>query len=113
MTIQLTQVKATKIIEFCKELLKQSYITILLFLQLIGKLVASESGVEYAPLYYKPLEKEKEFNLKLKRGKYNAFTKLNDNIKLAIHWWVDNLESAYKKVSHGNPLLMIHCDASL
>ena len=46
MTIRLTQVKATKIIDFCKELLTQSYITILLFSQLIGKLVASEPGVE-------------------------------------------------------------------
>lgn len=39
-------------------------ITIRKFAQLIGKLVASEPGVSYAPLYYKTLEIEKDKALK-------------------------------------------------
>ncbi|XP_060602200.1 uncharacterized protein LOC132755347 [Ruditapes philippinarum] len=30
-----------------------------------------------------------------------------------IQWWVDNLEFSVKKVSHGNPTIVVHTDASL
>ena len=45
---------------------KRSHITIRGFSRLIGKLVATEPGVDYAQLKYKPLERIKEKHLKLK-----------------------------------------------
>ena len=113
MTVRLTQTKVDDIITMCLQIIGQQNITITLFSQLIGKLVASEPGVDYAPLYYKPLEKQKETNLKHKRGKYNAFMKVTDRIKSDITWWIDNLANSCKHLAYGNPSLVIHADASL
>lgn len=46
----------------------KSRCTIGKFAQLIGKMVTSEPGVEYAPLFYKPLEKMKEKDIKYNTG---------------------------------------------
>ena len=52
MTIRLTDRKMTDIVQQGKSILSKGCITIRDFAQLIGKLVASEPGVAYAPLYY-------------------------------------------------------------
>lgn len=113
MTVRLTQQKIHSIADHCKEIMQKKFVTIAEFAQLVGKLVAAEPGVEYAPLYYKPLEREKDRNLKLKHGNYNSFMKLTASIKQDIQWWVDNLQTSFRKVSHENPSLVLHTDASL
>jgi hypothetical protein len=45
-------------------MLKNREITIREFAQIVGKLVAAEPGVEYAPIYIKSLEIEKDRKLK-------------------------------------------------
>lgn len=57
--------KCKAVIELCQEILNQKGVTIRKYAKLIGKLVAAEPGIEYAPLYYKPLEKLKEEQLKI------------------------------------------------
>ena len=60
MTVRLTSRKAKDIVSQCSIILKKRNITIREFAQIIGKLVATEAGVLYAPLYYKPLEIQKD-----------------------------------------------------
>ena len=55
--------KKESIFKLCLSINKRSYITIREFSRLIGKLVATELGVEYAQLRYKPLERIKEKHL--------------------------------------------------
>ena len=50
MRIKLTERKAIDIIEMCSKFIKKREITIRDFAQLIGKLIASQPGVDYAPL---------------------------------------------------------------
>lgn len=57
MLVKLTDSRLTDIIVLCKYIKDQKRVTIRHFSKLIGKLVAAESRVEHAPLYYKPLEK--------------------------------------------------------
>lgn len=58
-TISLTCEKADKFVTLCNKLLLKCEITIRDFAQVIGKLVASQHGVKFAPLFLKDLEHEK------------------------------------------------------
>lgn len=58
--VRLPPERCKTVIELCQEILNQKGVTIRKYAKLIGKLVAAELGIEYAPLYYKPLEKLKE-----------------------------------------------------
>ncbi|VDI09336.1 Hypothetical predicted protein [Mytilus galloprovincialis] len=64
MCIRVTKEKADNIIKLCGRLLLKEEITIREFAQVIGKLVATEPGVQYAPLYIKSLEITKRFIVK-------------------------------------------------
>ena len=75
-------------------------------------MVAADSGVEYAPLFYKPLEKVKDSQLTLNRGKFDNLMKVPSNIKPLINWWIDNLPIQCKEVTHGHPKVVLYSDAS-
>ena len=66
MTIRLTHEKAKEIKELCCKYVTNREITIREFAQIVGKLVAAEPGVEYAPIYIKSLEIEKRQESKRK-----------------------------------------------
>ncbi|XP_045206274.2 uncharacterized protein LOC123558461 [Mercenaria mercenaria] len=82
------------------------------FSKLIGKLVATEPGVQYAPLYYKPLEKVKEIQLGKHKGNYDSFFTIPHSLHSSLEWWISNLPLCYKKVSQGPPKLVLYSDAS-
>ena len=75
MTIRLTNEKAKEIKELCCKYVKNREITIREFAQIVGKLVAAEPGVEYAPIYIKSLEIEKDRKLK----EIRVITKLSNS----------------------------------
>ena len=87
----------------------QKRVTIRQFSQLTGRLVAIQPGVEYAPLYYKPLEKIKDHELKIHQGNYNSFMNISGSIHPIIDWWIHT--SSYKLFSHGRPKLTLYSDA--
>ncbi len=57
MTVKLTVEKVDKLISLCHELLGRKSVLLRQLAKLIGKLVASEPGVEFAQLHYKPTRK--------------------------------------------------------
>ena len=76
MKITLKNEKAKAIVQLYNEILQKELVVIRRLVQLIGKLVASELGVHYAPLYYKVLEIEKDDALKQIYGNFEAKFKL-------------------------------------
>ena len=112
MTVRPTNEKCQKVIDMCHQILEHKRVTIRTFAQLIGKLVSLEQGVEYAPLYYKPLEKVKEVQLKLHRGNFDSFMTIPKEIYPVINWWIHNISSSFKLVSQGPPSLVIYSDSS-
>ena len=113
MTIKPTSEKIQKIRESCVTIYQSKFIVIRTFAQLIGMLVACEPGVRYAPLYYKPLEKIKEHNLNRKRGNFNVFMRVTEELKFHLQWWMDNLDQAFQVVAENNPDLVMTCDSSM
>lgn len=112
MTVRLPPERCQEIINFCNKIIKEKRVTIRKFSKLIGKLVATQQGVEFAPLYFKPLEKIKELELKKHQGNYNSFMTVPKYIIPTIQWWIDNVSSSYKLISHGTPKLILFSDAS-
>jgi hypothetical protein len=72
MRIKLTERKAIDIIEMCFKFIKKRAITIRDFAQLIGKLIASQPGVDYAPVYIQTLEISKDYWLKKNKGNFDT-----------------------------------------
>ena len=112
MTIRPTPERCQSIVDLCTEILNHNRITIRKFAKLIGKMVATESGVDYAPLYYKPLEKVKEHELKVHAGNYDSFMTVPTSILPLLNWWINNIFSSFKQISRGNPDIVLFSDAS-
>lgn len=96
MTIRLTSEKAEDLANLCKKLAGRVEITIReLLAQVVGKMVASEPGIDYAPLYYKQLEIEKDQQLKINHGNYEAKMNLTNNAKVLLNWWAENIVNLF------------------
>ena len=113
MTVRLPPRKIKNIIKHCKDILKKDILTIRDFAQIIGKLVASEPGVQYAALYYKPLEIQRDLELKLNKGDFDSHIILSQKSKDCLHWWIDNLTTAFRPLERPQPSRVIESDSSL
>ncbi|MCG8113708.1 MAG: reverse transcriptase domain-containing protein [Candidatus Thiodiazotropha taylori] len=112
MSVRPSPERCQAIINLCHDILAQKRITIRQFAKLIGKLVATEPGVEYAPLYYKPLEKVKEKELNSHLGNFDSFMSVTNEITPTIQWWIKNLKTSHKLISHGPPKVILYSDSS-
>lgn len=80
---------------------------------MIGKLVAEEPGVEYTPLFYKPLGKKiREQKLKKHQGKFDSFMNTPVTAYPILKCWINKLPHCSKKISHGPSDLTLYSDAS-
>ena len=113
MTVRLTWKKAENIVQQCKAILGKNIISIREFAQLIGKFVAAEPGVHYAPLFYKPLEIQRDHELKINKGNFDSSMALSFESIDCIQWWIDNLHKAFKPILISKPDRIIESDSSL
>ena len=112
MCVSLTSEKADKIIDLCRCRLQHRSCTIRQFSELIGTLVASEPGVEYAPLYFRALEREKSEALKKSYGNFDEKMFISDEACADIQWFIDNVATAQKQIIHPEPTVIIQSDSS-
>ena len=75
--------------------------------QLIGKLDASETGVTYAPLYYKALEIEKDCALKESSGDFDGYLTVSNKSLLCKQWWIDNVTNSSMSLDIDDSTLVI------
>lgn len=112
MCVKLTLEKAKNIKEFCETLIRKLVISIRDFAKAIGMFVAAEPAVEYAPLYYKSLEIDKDKHLKENCGNFDAKMKLSDENIVNLKWWIDNIEISFKPLIRNEPDLVLKTDSS-
>ncbi|CAG2240323.1 unnamed protein product [Mytilus edulis] len=112
MCIRVTKEKADNIIKLCSRLILKEEITIREFAQVIGKLVATEPGVQYAPLYIKSLEITKDLLLKQNYGNFDAKMTLSDGNISDLNWWVNNINSSFKPMTLIDPQFILNTDSS-
>ncbi|CAC5365161.1 unnamed protein product [Mytilus coruscus] len=113
MTVRLTTKKVANIVNLCVEMLNKEFITVREFAKLIGKLIASEHGVLYAPLFYKTLEIQKDFGLKINKGNFDRKMKLSKESIDCVNWWILNLPYSFKPIVFKSPDRKIESDSSM
>ena len=79
---------------------------------MIGKLVASEPGVGYAALFYKPLAKVTDYQLRINKGNIDCFMELSKETKGHIQWWINHIPYTVKTVMRSSPQYVIFTYAS-
>ena len=112
MTVKLTPEKVQDIVYICTDLLRRDRIVIHDLAKLVGKMVASELGVQYTPLFYKPLEIDKDEALRESKGNFSALMTLSEESKKSVKWWIDNLQSSFKPILASPPGITIESDSS-
>ena len=93
MTVTPTQDKIMKTRQCCLALLTSQTPTIQDLAEVIGVLVANFPGVEFGPLHYRNLEKDKVQALTASKGYYQGQVQLSKRSRGELQWWIDNIAS--------------------
>ena len=112
MMVSLPLDKVTKIKEIGSHLLKHQTCTIQMLASFIGLLVSSFNAVNYGPLHYRFLERDKSHALRCNRGNYDSLMKLSSEAIDDIQWWIDNIDSTFRKINREEPSVIMSTDAS-
>ena len=113
MTIFLPIEKVQNIISECNLLFNSYQSSIRKVAKVVGLMVSSFSAVEYGPLFYRRLERERIQALKRNQGNFDAQMLITNDMKKDLLWWIETLPSQKRHISHGNPDICITSDASL
>lgn len=112
MTVRLTPQKAEKIRDLCIDTLGRECMTIRHLAVLVGQMVASEPGVQFAPRFYKQLEIERDHALRLNKGNFDGKVTISQKARADIQWWIDNVKSSFQLVETPEPHLVVRSDSS-
>ena len=66
----------------------------------------------HGPLYYRALEGDKTLTLRHCKGNFDHHMKLSRPARQELEWWVKNIPTASKVISHGQPNYTLTTDAS-
>ena len=112
MKVFLPDLKKQEIKDECASLLATAKPTIKMVARVIGKFVAAFPAVQYGPLHYRALEKEKTAALKANFGHYDRKMQLSDEAKIEVQWWLQNVDEAYSCIYREKPDVELTSDAS-
>ena len=112
MKVLLPLTKRLEIKEVCHNLLAQRRHTIRSVAATIGKIVATFPAVQYGPLHYRALERDKIGALKHNNGHFDRHMYISDEAREDLQWWINNIDSSYSVIYRGKPDLQITTDAS-
>ena len=112
MKVFLPDLKKQEIKDECASLLATAKPTIKMVARVIGKFVAAFPAVQYGPLHYRALEKEKTAALKANFGHHDRKMQLSDEAKIEVQWWLQNVDEAYSCIYREKPDVELTSDAS-
>lgn len=112
MTVQLTDSRKEKLKNACLTLVNREKCTVQNVAEVIGLIVSSLPGVEHGPLHYRSLERDKSNALRENKGNFGSSMTLSPSSRAELNWWITNVDTSHKLISHGEPELLIQTDAS-
>ena len=112
MTIRLPPVKAAIVQQACENLPNKDNPTIRAVGSVIGLIVSSLPGVQFGELHYRYLEHNKIETLQANKGDYDAFMTLSQEARADLHWWAQNVTSAFRNIMTTDPDFIPTTDAS-
>ena len=113
MKVTLTPERALKLKNACKNLLAAASPCITNVAQVLGLMASSFPGVMYGPLHHKFLEMDKTQALKINKGSFDKNMSLSMEAITDLKWWVNELDTTYNLINHGDPQVIMTTDASL
>lgn len=113
MTVTLTDERKENILYECKKLHKKSEASIRNVASVIGLIVSSFSAIEFGPLHYRSLERNKIDALKCSRGNFDSLMYISDQMKDDLSWWINNAHFSCRQICHGPIQFVVYSDASL
>ena len=111
MTVRPTLEKADKRKTRFSALLTKTHASIQEVSEVIVLMVSMFPGVKYAQFCYRSIEIDKIRALK-EKGNFNSMIALSVTSRADLKWWINNIDSSSKPVSHGDPSLSLYLDAS-
>lgn len=112
MNVKVAEAKIDSIIDMCTKMCMITHTTVRELSKVIGVLIATFPGVQHGPLHYRTLELGKIKALKCNRGDFDGIMTISEPMKKELQWWCNNIRSAFKPISHGNPDITLTSDAS-
>ena len=113
MTVKLTQERMDSLKQSCHELLQVHCPSVREVAEVVGKIVASFPAVQYGPLHYRSLERDKIEALKCNKGDFDSQMTLSEGSKQELEWWCANVHSACKTIGIKDPEVVVFTDSSL
>ena len=80
--------------------------------QILGEIVAVLPGFRFGALYYRGLDKNKQYGLQKSKYNFKAYVELFQESITELTWWQDNLPNMLNKISEDPPTGNIYSDAS-
>ena len=112
MTVSPTVEKIEKTVQGCMRLRSMHWTPIFEVAKVIGTLVANFPGVQFGPLHYRSLERDKTRALAINGGNYQGFMQLSVTSSNELSWWISNMPHAKRCIYHPTPSMVIQSDAS-
>ena len=91
---------------------KQKLYKIRKFAKIIGKIVATLPGSRLGVLYYRGLDKNKQYGLRKSKYNYEVYVKLFQESITELTWWQKNFPNIFNKIGEDPPSASIYSDAS-
>ena len=112
MTVSISREKHNKLCTFARGVLQHHAPSIREVAKLIGMMVACLPGVEYGPLFYRQLDRDKTAALKANYGNFDSPMTLSPLGRADITWWITHAYESKKHLSHGKYNHVVYTDAS-
>ena len=112
MIVQHTKSRKQKLKTACLTLVNKETCTIQSVAEVIGVIVSSFPGVEHGPLNYRSLERDKSHALRENKSNFGSSMTLSPSSRAELNWWISNVNTSLKLISHDEPVFHIQTDAS-
>ena len=112
MTVSPTGEKILKTVEACKRLQNMTKPLISEVAEVIGLIVSNFPGVQFGPLHYRFLERDKTHALITNKGNYKSHMTLTSSSVAELTWWIENMPHSSRDITHPTPFMIIQTDAS-
>lgn len=76
-------------------------------------MVASEPGIEFVLLHYKPLETVKDQALQISKGNFDEKLTVTSEVRNCLIWWINNIKHSYKHTVRPQPQITLKSDSSI
>ena len=101
--MKITLEKKEKILNLCREIIREDVVTIRFISKPTGNLVVTFPKLTLGPFYYRALEMDKAKAPQQSNGNYDASVRLSNETKKELCWWITNIMDSLQHIHESDP----------